>query len=204
MDAEKGKRLTANIGGIPVDFNAGMIEVVTNPPSGFVSKHRYDETDVEARLRAIDWFANSGMPVTLDVTMPFHQLSCWDDAIKFCTSLECENSQLEAQNQLTLWLHLQDREHYQEWNDRVREHKKKTLDPLIEQVIDPLLAKSVSEPAAVIPSVQWDVLGALMENSYLGSGHAALFFLELLTVYEAGHFPCGWRGCWPQGELLIL
>jgi hypothetical protein len=204
MDAEKGKCLTANIGGISVDFNAGMIEAVTNPPCGFVSKHRYDETDVEARLRAIEWFANCGMPVTLYLTMPFHQLSCWDEAIECCTSVEWKNSQLEAQNQLTLWLHLHDREHYQDWNESVREHKKKTLDPLIEQVIDPLLAKSVSEPATVIPSVQWDVLGALMENSYLSSGHAAFFFPELLTVYEAGHFPCGWRGCWPEGELLIL
>ena len=204
MDAEKGKGLTANIGGIPVDLNAGMIEAVTNPPSGFVSKHRYDQTDVEARLRVIDWFAKCGMPVTLDLTMPFRQLSCWAEAIECCTSIEWENSQLEAQNQLTLWLHLHDREHYQGWNDSVREHKKKTLDPLIERVIAPLLAKIVIEPASLIPSVQWDILGALMENSYLASGHAAFFFLELLTVYEAGHFPCGWRGSWPQGELLIL
>lgn len=79
-----------------------------------------------------------------------------------------------------------------------------TLDPLTEQVIAPLLAKVVSDPALVIPSVQWDLLGALMENSFKGSGHAAFFFLELLTVYEAGHFPCGWRGNWPQGELLVL
>lgn len=201
---KKKKGLTASIGGIPVDLNAGMIEAVTNPPSGFASKHRYDETDVEARLRAIDWFANWGMPVTLGLTMPFHQLSCWEGAIERCTSVDWESSQLEAQNQLTLWLHLHDREQYQDWNNSVREHKKKTLDPLIEQVIAPLLAKIVIEPAAVIPSVQWDILGALMENSYLSSRHAVFFFLELLTVYEAGHFPCGWRGSWPEGELLIL
>ena len=71
MDTQKGKRSTANIGGFPVDLNAGMIEAVTNPPCGFASKHRFDETDVEARLRAIDRFANCGMPVTLDPTMPF-------------------------------------------------------------------------------------------------------------------------------------
>jgi hypothetical protein len=34
-----------NLGGIPVDLNAGMIEAVTNPPSEFVSKHRYVETN---------------------------------------------------------------------------------------------------------------------------------------------------------------
>ena len=42
-----------------------------------------------------------------------------------------------------------------------------------------------------------------MENSYLSSGHRCFFFLELLMVYEAGHFPCGWRGDWPDGKLIV-
>jgi hypothetical protein len=48
------------------------------------------------------------------------------------------------------------------------------------------------------------ILGALMENSYLGSGHTAFFFLELFLVYEAGHFPCGWVGEWPHGALRVF
>jgi hypothetical protein len=51
--------------------------------------------------------------------------------------------------------------------------------------------------------VQWDILAALMEHAYLGSGHRCFFFLELLSVYEAGHFPCGWIGPWPQGKLVV-
>ena len=50
---------------------------------------------------------------------------------------------------------------------------------------------------------QWDILGALMENSYVSSGHSVFFFLELLRVYEAGHFPCGWIGDWPSEELTV-
>jgi hypothetical protein len=69
--------------------------------------------------------------------------------------------------------------------------------------IVPLLGTIVPEPSPLIQGLRWDILGALMENSYLRSGHAAFFFLELLMVYEAGHFPCGWRGNWPQGELLV-
>jgi hypothetical protein len=55
----------------------------------------------------------------------------------------------------------------------------------------------------LVHSVQWDILGALMENSYLGSGHKAFFFLELLLIYEAGHFPCGWEGEWPHGMVRV-
>jgi hypothetical protein len=43
----------------------------------------------------------------------------------------------------------------------------------------------------------------MMENAYMTSKHGSYFFLELLTVYEAGHFPCGWRGEWPSGSLVL-
>jgi hypothetical protein len=55
----------------------------------------------------------------------------------------------------------------------------------------------------IVHSSRWNALGALMENSYINSGHSAFFFLEMLMIYEAGHFPCGWRGQWPKGTLLI-
>jgi hypothetical protein len=56
----------------------------------------------------------------------------------------------------------------------------------------------------LVHSMSWDVFGALMENSYLDTHHPAHFFLELLWVYEAGHFPCGWLGNWPSGKLIVL
>ena len=110
--------------------------------------------------------------------------------------------QLEAQNQLSAWLSRHARDRDRQWNDLVRAHK--------EQVIEPVVVRGVraalTDPAVlevVLPSVQWDCLGALMEDSYLDTGHAAHFFLELLMIYEAGHFPCGWEGKWPRGTLLV-
>ena len=65
------------------------------------------------------------------------------------------------------------------------------LNPLIERTVIPFLVKDGLD-ITLVHSVQWDILGALMENSYLGTaGHKAFFFLEMLMVYEAGHFPCG-------------
>ena len=42
-----------------------------------------------------------------------------------------------------------------------------------------------------------------MEEMYADSGYDGYFFNELLLVYEAGHFPCGWQGDWPAGRLLV-
>jgi hypothetical protein len=201
MSGDK-KGVWVNIGGAPVDLNAGMIEAVTNPPSGFVSKHRFVETDVAARVNSICWFAHCGERLTLDLTMETEQARGWAQAVESCKGPVWENAQLEAQNQLTLWLHLNDWASYRRWNEIVVAHKDATVSSLTEKILAPFQAKHGLD-IALVHSVQWDILGALMENSYLRSGHSAFFFLKLLTVYEAGRFPCGWQGEWPKGKLLV-
>jgi len=194
--------LSVEIGGVPVDLNAGMIQAVTNPAQGFISKFSFDHSDLAARVRMIPWFARCGQSLDLDLTMPTERVADWPTAIASCKGPAWENVELEARNQLTLWLHLNDHTEYQKWNDIVLAHKASVVNPLVEQTVVPYQEKHGLD-IALVHSVQWDMLGALMENSYLGNGHKAFFFLELLMVYEAGHFPCGWVGEWPQGTLLV-
>jgi len=190
-------------GNEPFDLNAGMIEAVTNPPTGFISKHRFKETDISTRVKAIDWFVNCGKPTALDLTMNIEQVKTWNQAMKSCKSLKWETVELEAQNQLTLWLHLHDHGEYQKWNKVVDAHKKAVINPLKKNKIEPFQTKAGLN-VSLVHSVQWDVLGALMENSYMNSGHSVFFFFELLLVYESGHFPCGWKGRWPKGNLIVF
>jgi len=84
----------------------------------------------------------------------------------------------------------------------VAQHKAAVLDSLTLEKWVPYQEEH-SLDVAVVYSAEWNILAALMENSYLESGHQCFFFLELLWVYEAGHFPCGWRGKWPQGKLVV-
>jgi hypothetical protein len=102
--SEDKKGLWMNIGGVPVDLNAGMIEAVTNPPQGFVSKHTFDESDIASRIRPNDWFARCGQPLSLDLSMEMEQVTDWREAVASCKDPAWENIELEAQNQLTLWL----------------------------------------------------------------------------------------------------
>ena len=188
---------------MPIDLNSGMIQAMTNPAQGFVSNLSFSETDLASRVRAIQWFARCGQPFDLDLTMTSERVADWPTAIASCKDPAWENVELEAQNQLTLWLHANDRKAYRKWNDVVLGHKTAVLNPVIEQRISPFQAKHGLD-IVLVHSVQWDILGALMENSYLGSGHKAFFFLELLMVYESGHFPCGWVGEWPHGSLQVF
>lgn len=183
-------------------LNATLLDSAGNPPAGFVSKHAFALSDVAGRLRAIEWFGRCGQPASLDLSMPNEQVGGWPEAVKACKLSAWEDAELGAQNQLTLWLHQHDREKYQRWNDLVAQHKAAVVNPLTAEWWEPYRQEHGLD-IAVVHSVQWDILGALMENSYLGSGHRCFFFLELLWVYEAGHFPCGWRGKWPRGGLVV-
>jgi hypothetical protein len=119
-----------------------------------------------------------------------------------CSDAQWETATLEAQNQLSLWLCKHASHDYQRWNDIVETHKRETL-----ATLEASWAASQREhgfDGVILQSVSWNVLGALLENSYLPSAHPAFFFLELLWVYESGRLPCGWEGTWPQGTLLVL
>lgn len=183
-------------------LNAPILDPIESPPAGFASKHRFAESDLVSRIGGIKWFHNCGSPLIADLSMPTRELPSWQTAIEAAETIEWENTVLEAQNQLTLWLHRNARNHYQRWNDLVQQHTADLITPLIDECIRPI-QEQLSLPKVVISSVQWDILGALMENCYLFLGHPAVFFLELLTIYEAGHFPCGWDGEWPRGTLLV-
>ncbi|WP_254508446.1 hypothetical protein [Anatilimnocola floriformis] len=167
----------------------------------FVSKHQFAKTDIAERLKAIDWFANCGKPAVLDLTMPVVQVASWKEAVASCQEAEWENAQLEARNQLSGWLHVHARKEFQEWNNRVDQHKV-ILASLIDTHWKPCF-DSRNLPDELLHTIKWDILLALTEESYLSTGHRCFFFHELLLVYEAGHFPCGWIGEWPAGKLVI-
>ena len=167
----------------------------------FVSKHTFTNTDVAARLKAIDWFAKCGEPVKLDLTMPVVQVTSWEEAADSCQERESKSSRLQAQNQLSGWLHVHAHAEFQEWNDRVDEHNR-ILAPVVEKRWKPFF-ESRNLPVKLLHATDWNVGSALTEESYLNTGHRCFFFHELLLVYEAGHFPCGWIGEWPEGKLVI-
>ncbi|HEX7337561.1 MAG TPA: hypothetical protein VF252_10175 [Gemmatimonadales bacterium] len=183
-------------------LNAPLLGTPDHTPPKVAPARALESSDVPSRLRAVNWFARCGEPVTVELSMPLEQVPSWQAAAQRCRELNWETAQLAAQNQLSMWLHLHDRGGYARWNHLVAEHKAAMIDPLTQARWLPYQTKHGLD-AKVTSSVQWNVLGALMEHSYRRSGHGCSFFLELLTLYEAGHCPCGWKGDWPGGTLLV-
>jgi hypothetical protein len=149
------------------------------------------------RLQKIKWFFNVGRNPHLQ---NIRQVASESEFIKHITSVDWENTTLEAGNEITGYLAKKYSREYQEWNTLVREAK-----GIIDAEIIPAIkiTNNISEEI-IFDNVKWDLVNFLMEDVYRGCLKHDHFFEFLIEVYENGHIPCGWEGKWPSGRLIIF
>lgn len=154
-------------------------------------------------VSAISWFTRCGVPLSTPQPLPVQSVASWKEAAKFCAQPVWEDTTLEAQNTLTVFLHHHARADFERWNEIVVAAKDKCVIPLVETVWKPF-AEQHGLPSAFVSSVRWDVLGAIIEHEYRHVPGRPTFSLHLLALYRVGHFPCGWMdGEFPNGTLLV-
>ncbi|MBA5604445.1 hypothetical protein H3H36_03600 [Duganella sp. FT3S] len=153
-------------------------------------------------LHEIKWFSHCG---EVPPTLPFEPIAfaSQSQAMESAFDLCWENTTLEARNRLTEFLHKNHSSEYANWNEIAREIKRFVIEPLVSRHWQPYAYKH-GLAKVFVDCVSWDVLGACMENAYRLCASPTSFFLPLLSVYKAGHFPCGWiEGNYPEGRLVI-
>lgn len=74
---------------------------------------------------------------------------------------------------------------------------------VVENDIIPKITFPQSEIVTMTESLKWDLMNFLLEDAYSSLLQEPFFFDGLISVYEAGHMPCGWSGTWPAGKLVI-
>jgi hypothetical protein len=153
-----------------------------------------------AEVEAIRWFSEVGKPLPA-FSIPAVAVASKDEALKQCSDPAWEDETLEARNRLTEFLSMQHRDRDAEWNDITEAAKSRVVTPLVSRVWQPFAAQ-YGLGKVFVDCVSWDVLAAIMEHEYRDCRGRPVFFLYLLEVYRAGHFPCGWSGDRPGGQLL--
>lgn len=151
------------------------------------------------RILNINWLNNCGGDI-INIDINYEQVKSWKEAVEKCKSSTWNNTQLEAGNALTISLHKDWRDKYRMWNSIVDQAKK-----LLNVEIIPIISKQLNNntlDTAVQQSIEWDMISAMMEHVYSPYVKPG-FYTMLLKVYEEGHFPCGWKGKYPDGKLLI-
>jgi hypothetical protein len=154
---------------------------------------------VTERTKMLDWLAHVGEDIHFECDVEVIRLASWQDAMTECASPEWKNTQIQAGNSTTQYLNRYHKEKFQKWNLYVNEAKQ-LLAPDFDRLDEYVWAHKLEN--VVSDSARWDVISAVVEEQYWQLG-APKFFLELFPIYELGHFPCGWRGTWPDGSLVI-
>ncbi len=152
-----------------------------------------------ATLRELEearWFSRVGVKDT-DAAIV---LSSWQEAIESCKSSEWEELCLEASNQYRERLCERSMERFRKWNDIVTEVKHYSM-PLVLKMIEDVVRKN-KLPKVFEDTVQWDIVGVCMEAEY-ADVYPPGFYASQAYWYVKGHFPCGWKGDFPEGKLII-
>jgi|SRR6516225_7560022 hypothetical protein len=148
------------------------------------------------KLEKAEWFSKLGVKDTDAAII----LSSWREAIEHCSSIEWENLNLEATNQYCQRLIERSKDRYAQWNNIVLELKKTTV-PFVQRKIEAVVREN-NLPKVFERTVQWDILGVCIEAEY-ADVYPPGYYASQAYWYVKGHFPCGWEGQFPQGQLVI-
>lgn len=148
-------------------------------------------------LRAKTWFSHVGAHEADAIV-----LDSWEAALERCASTDWANTQMRGANLISNQLigaGATDR--YRQWNDIVAALKAETHPLIDEKCADVVLR--VGQPSVLLDSVRWSILHMCVEREYVDVVSPG-FFSRQSRWYLAGHFPCGWRGPFPEGGQMVI
>jgi len=155
------------------------------------------------RINNITWFQHIGEIVEPPPPIKFIQIPTWDEAPIYLHSDAWTDAKLEASNALSAFLSRYHKAEDRKWNI-LAAASREFLKNEVEAHMLPI-AQAHKLTKVFLTTVQWCLLGALLEDAYKECNPPVRFFTDLLDIYEAGHFPCGWvEGKWPEGKLVVL
>lgn len=148
------------------------------------------------QLEHIEWFRSVGKHDTSNAIV----LSSWSEAIEHCKSDSWQDLLQEAQNQYFDQIWRRDKEFTRKWNSIVDEVKPITTALVERKTLN--VVKTHQLPKIFLDTVNWDILHLAMESEY-ADVYPPGFFASQAYWYVQGHFPCGWKGDFPKGKLII-
>lgn len=152
-------------------------------------------------MKTVPWFSRCGTP-SENIGFDVEWLSEWSQAQESLESPEWKMIETDALGNLTAFLATKHASKYQGiWNRLVRE-----ATPKIEALFIPAAVAYQQERQlrkTFLNYVRWDCLGIIMESTYKPC-RPPVFYTKFLSIYQSGHFPCGWKGQWPEGRPILI
>jgi hypothetical protein len=149
-----------------------------------------------SELEKAEWFRSVGVQDTQAADI----LHSWPEAVRSCSCDQWQDLLLEAANAYCMRLLEHSPSRYERWNIIVS-----SIKPIALDLVDRKLRCVVQEhslPKVFVDTVQWDILHLCMEAEY-ADVYPPGFFASQGFWYVNGHFPCGWAGDFPRGNLVV-
>lgn len=148
-------------------------------------------------LGRTEFFHAVGQPLPGKV----ERVNSWFGAHRLSRSNAWTDAQNEVANDLRARVRAVDKTLYNTWNDHVN-----VIKPQIEAIIRRQMTSFWLKRLVLgrmISGVEWDLLIAATERQF--SGVCPLGVGSLIgDYYLAGHYPCGWLGEYPEGQLVVF
>jgi hypothetical protein len=152
--------------------------------------------DMIDMLQAVDWFHAVGQPVGLSV----ERAMSWAEANQNCATDQWNDTLLEARNHMTRSLNRDFPDAFLAWSDVINEAKE-VVDSLIQSKIEAVMGEQKLTKSGR-STVIWSIWNMVLSAHY-GDLYIPTFYADLACWYVKGHFPCGWKGEYPEGRLIV-
>lgn len=149
------------------------------------------------QLREAAWFANVGVKDTDNARV----LTSWSDAVTSCSTPQWIGLCHDAVDAYCDRLQDRSPKDFARWNDVVLAVRPAVLDLVTEKTAG--LVEKHNLPKEFRNAVGWDMLHLAMECEFADI-YPPGFFASQAYWYQAGHFPCGWEGPFPDGGRLVI
>ncbi|WP_297429673.1 hypothetical protein [Clostridium sp.] len=157
--------------------------------------------DMVKRLKNVPWFENCGM---MNATSKFEIGYAKDvsSVIKHCSSTRWQNILLEKGDDISAYIIVYRVKTKYSWNEVVKVIKNDIL-PEISKYVNKKWTKKYGESQEIKVEIESNLLTILLLHVFKEYKEEP-FHNELLNIYEQGYFPCGWKGTYPNGKIIIF
>lgn len=147
--------------------------------------------DTLDRLLQINWFTSLGDKTKISTNHDILFVEDKDIAKQLCENPDWENTTLDAANNVRIYLQNKFKNNHPNWNSLAKEARPFVIDRLIPKILNTPAAKTMGD--LFIECVRWDLIHILIVDAYRKQYRENEFYKDQLTIYEAGHFPCGFN-----------
>ena len=167
-----------------------------------VTAAMYTADQLYNQLIDCPWLKRCGIPEASLFPFPATWIQDVDEITKAITSIEWENICLEEHGNISEFLAVNDRAEYRHsWNTTVAFLKSKYLPDIMFRIEN--ICKENKLPSSILNDIKFNLLSIFLTNHYQQYDRSS-FFSMLLSIYMAGHLPCGWQGKYPDGNIIIF